>query len=100
MTIYQGDCCPDRVVALGSRLVQHSSASAAPGADGPKHQSVIRWLVVLASCWLLIGAAGASWLFVLSTAPAGDAGVADPFAGPPDPPAWTGISPNAGSQID
>ena len=57
-------------------------------------------LAGLASCWSLIGAAAAGWLFVLSTAPPGQAGVADPFAGPPDPPAWTGISPGAGFLID
>jgi hypothetical protein len=58
------------------------------------------WQAVLAPYWFLAGAAGAGWLFVLSTAPFGDAGVADPFSGLQGPPAWTGISAGAGSWID
>lgn len=44
---------------------------------------------------------GWGWLAlrVVDWAP-GQAGVADPFAGPLDPPAWTGISPATGSLID
>jgi hypothetical protein len=57
-------------------------------------------LAIVAPCWCLIGAIGAGWLFVLSTSPFGDAGVADPFSGLQDPPAWTRISSGAGSWID
>lgn len=71
-----------------------------PGTIARKPERVTVWLAVLVSCWLLSGAVGAGWLFVLSTSPPGQAGVADPFAGFPDPPAWTGISPDAGSLIN
>jgi len=82
------------------QFVRLPSPSTPPGAQGATGNGMSQWLAILAPYWCLIGAAGAAWLFVLSTSPFGDAGVADPFSGLQDPPAWTRISSGAGSWID
>ncbi len=77
-----------------------AGGSGRPGGLGATRKAACHWLAVLAPSWFLVGAIGAGWLFVLSTSPFGDAGVADPFSGLQAPPAWTGISAGAGSWID